>query len=194
MEGLWEVLKDAHMEVLNATGWGTLFNGVVGSWSGEGDGMLRYYYKQVAAFVAAVNWSEPFFTYLAAFHVTVVLVVVALTWRASTERIFVVDLVVLLLGWCSSYLNDLGNAYASKIFVEDGVNYFDRSGLFVSVVYWLPLFFVALVLQGCILLQVLRLMVATKRRQLQQEMRNRAATTTATKSAGKGTTKAKKEK
>ncbi|ESS68565.1 hypothetical protein TCDM_02735 [Trypanosoma cruzi Dm28c] len=154
--------------------------------------MLPFIYQQVSDFVAAVNWSEPFFTYLALFHTIVIVLVLVLTWRASAERIFVVAFFVLLLGWCSSYLNEYGRLHAAEIFVEKGVNYFDRGGLFISVVYFCPIFLVALLLQGRILLQMLRLMVDTKRRQLRKEMADAAAAsaskTTAT--TGRGATDA----
>ncbi|EKG03601.1 hypothetical protein TCSYLVIO_005347 [Trypanosoma cruzi] len=192
MEELRKTLKDAHLEVLNATGWGTLLDGLAASWRDGGSDMLPFIYQQVSDFVAAVNWSEPFFTYLALFHTIVIVLVLVLTWRASAERIFVVAFFVLLLGWCSSYLNEYGRLHAAEIFVEKGVNYFDRGGLFISVVYFCPIFLVALLLQGRILLQMLRLMVDTKRRQLRKEMADAAAAsaskTTAT--TGRGATDA----
>ncbi|EKF33422.1 hypothetical protein MOQ_002713 [Trypanosoma cruzi marinkellei] len=175
MEELRKTLKDAHLEVLNATGWGRLLDGLAASWKDGGSDMLLFIYKQVGDFVAAVNWSEPFFTYLALFHTLVIVLVLVLTWRASAERIFVVALFVLLLGWCSSYLNEFGRLHAAEIFVEKGVNYFDRGGLFISVVYFCPIFLVALLLQGRILVQMLRLMVDTKRKQLRKEMADAAA-------------------
>ncbi|KAH9578661.1 Transmembrane protein 18 [Trypanosoma melophagium] len=180
MDELWKTLVDAHMEVMNATGWGSLIDSLRASWNGDGNiSSVGLLYQNVRAFLDAVNWSEPFFTYLAIFHIVVIIIVAALTWRASTERIFVVDVLVLLLGWCSSYLNDWGRSHAAEIFVEKGVNYFDRDGLFISVVYWIPLFLVALGLQGRIFLNLLQLMVKTKRRQLQREMRERSSATTA---------------
>ncbi|ORC87464.1 uncharacterized protein TM35_000222630 [Trypanosoma theileri] len=179
MEELWKTLVDAHMEVMNATGWGSLLEGLGASWKGDGNSSLvGSLYQNVRAFVDAVNWSEPFFTYLAVFHIVVIILVIALTWRASTERIFAIDVLVLLLGWCSSYLNDYGSSHAAEIFIEKGVNYFDPDGLFISVVYWIPLFLLALALQGRIFLRLLQLMVKTKRRQLQKEMRERASAAT----------------
>ncbi|ESL10913.1 hypothetical protein TRSC58_01346 [Trypanosoma rangeli SC58] len=184
MEGLWTTLVDAHLEVLNATGWGALLDGLAVSWSEGGSGMLYFIYQQVSDFVAAVNWSEPFFTYLALFHLAVIVLVLALTWHASVERIFVVDALVLLLGWCSSHINEFGRSHASAIFVEKGVNYFDRGGLFITVVYWCPLFIVALLLQGRLFVQMLRWMIVTKRKQLQKEMKERAAAVGGGKGAG----------
>ncbi|RNF27539.1 uncharacterized protein Tco025E_00189 [Trypanosoma conorhini] len=200
MEGIWKSLVDAHLELLNATGWGALLDVLNASWSEGGGGVLRLIYQPVSEFVAAVNWSEPFFAYLALFHLAVIVLVLMLTWRASAERIFVVDVLVLLLGWCSSHLNEFGRSHASEIFLEKGVNYFDREGLFISVVYWCPLFLLALLLQGRLLLQMLKLMIATKRKQLRKEMKEKAAAaargggaTTPTAAAGRKSVKATKK-
>nr|CCC96124.1 unnamed protein product [Trypanosoma congolense IL3000] len=171
MDEWWELLKKAHEEVMNATGWGALLSGEGKWWSASPSGAVQQGWKEVTAFIAAVDWWEPFFTYLAAFHIVVATAVVLLTWGASPERLIAVDVLLLLLIWCSSYLNDIGRSYAPFLFVEKGANYFDASGLFVTVTYALPLFLLVLWLQGRIIVRLLKLMVAVKRKQMLSKRR-----------------------
>lgn len=170
MDAFLESLKEAHEEVMNATGWGVFFSGEGQKWSMSPIGAFQQFRKEVAAFISAVNWWEPYFRYLALFHLTVAVTVVLTTWRASIDRIFVVTVLLLLVVWGSSYLNEWGSSHASQIFVEKGANYFDPSGLFIMVTLDMPLFLLVLWLQARAFLQLLRLMVVVKRNQIKREM------------------------
>lgn len=102
--------------------------------------ILPELWSQVKLFRRAVHWDEPFFTYLGSFHVIVYTTVLMLCfkYRSSEVALLLISCTITLLA-TSAFLG-LGwlHTHSHLFFVED-VNYFDTSGLFLGIVFWLPL-------------------------------------------------------
>ena len=161
--GFFAQLQDAHNEVvgsLNIPSW----DEVMGD---DAPSMLADLWK----FVDAVDWrNEPFFKYLAGFYAVLVIVFV---WSLTTvDRTVGMTVVLVALGLSTTFLNTLGEQYGGEyLFVGKGVNYFEPSGIFVSVVFGLPLLLLLFVATGRVLLGVCRLMVDKKVHQMKQAHR-----------------------
>ncbi|KAG8342230.1 putative Transmembrane protein 18 [Trypanosoma vivax] len=166
MEALAEKLRLAHEELLNATELGPLLD-MLGKTAYSGSqNLLQLAYEEVLAFINAVKWSEPIFKYILLLHSLLIILTLTALWRNSLKQMIALEVALLLMAWCVPYLNDWGSANADKIFVEKGLNYFDEGGFFVTVMFWLPFFLLALFLQICVLVQLVKLMVEVKIRQL----------------------------
>ena len=158
--GLLEQLKEAHDEVmagLNVPSWEEVM--------GEGaPSMLTDLWK----FIDAVDWrNEPFFMYLAGFYC---ILMIAFIWCLRTpDRTMGFSLVLVVLGLSTSYLNTLGEQYGKEyLFVGKGVNYFESSGIFVSVVFGVPILIMLLLCTVRMLFGVCGLMVEKKAHQMKR--------------------------
>uniref|UniRef100_A0A0A9H3A9 Uncharacterized protein n=1 Tax=Arundo donax TaxID=35708 RepID=A0A0A9H3A9_ARUDO len=117
------------------------------------------------AFVRAVDWTEPWLMCLMAFHVILLLNAVGLRRNANFQ------LLLLFLAYSGVYLAEKMNRYLGehwKSFASQ--NYFDRAGVFISVVLSGPLIFISIVSVVGSLIALCRLMVKWKR----AELRHRA--------------------
>lgn len=151
-------------------------------------------------FIRAVDWSEPFFRYLAAFHV----LTYALVWRGgrSTTGALVSLVVLMVLVLSASHLNDLGSAHHTDIFrkktLEENqgnllapahTNYFDASGIFISAVFSAPLVLLAFATQIRLFAQAGSMMVTIKKGQLREQRKQPQVD-----AGGEGKTQGKKKK
>lgn len=153
--------RSAHEELLKEFRWEIFISNISHSFL-EAPHIVPEFWRQVFLFYNAVNWREPFFTYLGAFHIFVytVALFVCFVWRdyelvllaASSTLVMFSCSVFFWLGWL--------HRHASWFFSEN-VNYFDEAGLFVAVVFWLPLISCAVGMQFflfCRLIHAVRLM------------------------------------
>ena len=120
----------------------------------------------VLGFYHAIDWSERWLLGLGAFHLLVWLVVIAT--RKSHDAQMVLLLVILLLVYCAEYANSYAGQHWQSFARQ---NYFDKRGVFVSVMYSAPLLAAALL----VLLNALRaassLLVQVKKKELQAKRR-----------------------
>lgn len=172
--GWVEALKEGHAELLRETGVSAMWSNFTASFAAEGPSLLSTIHSQIMLFIEAIDWTEPFFRYLLAFHVAVVAITVFVTYGpVSDERLFFTSVVIIALAFLSYFLNQAGASYAAVLFREEHVNYFDPSGVFIAAVYWLPLVLVAVALQIRLICRVASLMIQVKRQQARVALRQR---------------------
>jgi hypothetical protein len=135
MAEFWQQLVEAHDEVLSAFGFNSttdLLDRVTSTMSAtasDGTGVL----DGVKGFVAAVEWSDPAFTYLLVFHVVIWLLALCVCWRDSTRTMGMMALLLALVA-LSSTLNDLGKEHYMKIFSSTATSAAAVDPLFKKVI------------------------------------------------------------
>eukprot|EP00389_Voromonas_pontica_P002453 GDKH01003642.1.p1 GENE.GDKH01003642.1~~GDKH01003642.1.p1 ORF type:complete len:164 (+),score=10.73 GDKH01003642.1:168-659(+) len=117
------------------------------------------------AFVGAINWTEPFILSVIIFHM--LLVVAVICSRRSSTAHQVLFVLIACLVFSLKYINGFFRKHWNTIATQ---NYFDESGLFVSVTFALPLLVLAVYILMCMLFSASQLVVSVKR----QELRNKA--------------------
>ncbi|CAN6350913.1 unnamed protein product [Urochloa humidicola] len=118
------------------------------------------------AFVRAVDWTEPWLMCLMAFHAILLLTAVGFRRNANFQ------LMLLFLAYSGVYMAEKMNRYLGehwKSFASQ--NYFDRSGVFISVIWSGPLIFISIVSVVSSLIALCRLMVKWKRAELRHRAR-----------------------
>uniref|UniRef100_A0A0D9WGX6 Uncharacterized protein n=1 Tax=Leersia perrieri TaxID=77586 RepID=A0A0D9WGX6_9ORYZ len=117
------------------------------------------------AFVRAVDWTEPWLLCLMAFHAILLLTAVGFRKNANFQFF------LLFLAYSGVYLAEKINSYMGKHWRNIASrNYFDRAGVFISVVWSGPLIFISMVIVVSSLITLCRMMVKWKR----AELRHRA--------------------
>lgn len=164
----------AHNEVMEATGARAFVDAASASSLSIGS-LAEGFRREIYNFYTAVNWSEPFFRYLGAFHVVVWVAAITATWGAvSDERIMTVCAVLGVLLLSGIPANSYAGRHADWLFQEPGVNYFTEDGIMMMVAYLLPLLALLVYLQLRQGYRVVSLMVQLKRAQLRRRMRQEA--------------------
>lgn len=197
---LWDQLVQAHEEVvdafvdaLNITNW---WNGASTSLmsspsSGAGSsstdssstasGLVSNFFGDTLVgarrFTRAINWSEPFFKVLLFFHVIVFAGTLSAIRGGVNEVRFVAWMLVLVaLVVASAWLNEMGRDYATVLFPEEGTQYFDEHGVFISVVYSAPMVLQVLLMMLVLVVETAKLFAIMKikkaRAGLKQEIRD----------------------
>ncbi|CAN6346722.1 unnamed protein product [Urochloa humidicola] len=118
------------------------------------------------AFVHAVDWTEPWLMCLMAFHVILLLTAVGFRRNANFQ------LLLPFLAYSGVYMAEKMNRYLGehwKSFASQ--NYFDRLGVFISVIWSGPLIFISIVSVVSSLIALCRLMVKWKRAELRHRAR-----------------------
>jgi hypothetical protein len=127
--------------------------------------------NDLMGFVHAIDWSEQWLMGLAAFHALMWLVAIAS--RRSHDAQMVLLVVILGLVYCAERVNTLAGAHWQSFATQ---NYFDRRGVFVSVMYSAPLLCLALL----VLLNALRaagaLLIQVKRKELRVKAKAKSKT------------------
>lgn len=124
------------------------------------------------SYLRSIDWSEPWFLGLGAFHLTCA-TLTYLTRRNTTLQgvVFAFFLVVVA---CSEYINEFASAHWSQFAKQQ---YFDSSGLFISVVLSMPLLINCLIIIVTWLKLSADLAGSIRRKQLRQHARQQAQTT-----------------
>ncbi|PWZ18652.1 Transmembrane protein 18 [Zea mays] len=118
------------------------------------------------AFIRAVDWTEPWLMCLMAFHVVLLLTAVGFRRNANFQ------LFLLFLAYSGVYLAEKMNRYLGENWKSfTSRNYFDRSGVFISVVWSGPLIVISIVSVISSLVVLCRLMVKWKRAELRHRAR-----------------------
>jgi len=127
------------------------------------------FYNDVLGFVHAVDWNERWLLGLGAFHVFVWVVMIASRRNSDAQMVLLVTILGLVYSaeWINSLAADHWQEFARQ-------NYFDRRGVFVSIMFSAPLLCAALL----VLLNSLRaassLLIQVKRKELRVAARAKA--------------------
>lgn len=92
----------------------------------ELDGLWKY--------LQTVDWTEPWFLVLGTFHITCAILTVVTRKTGVLQSIYFACLLVLVL--CAEYINEWA-ANNWRLFAQQ--QYFDSNGLFISIVFSVPL-------------------------------------------------------
>eukprot|EP00298_Acanthocystis_sp_HF-20_P030096 c9152_g1_i1.p1 GENE.c9152_g1_i1~~c9152_g1_i1.p1 ORF type:complete len:161 (+),score=37.42 c9152_g1_i1:25-507(+) len=91
-------------------------------------------YDAAMGFINAVNWSEKWFLYLLSFHVLIFTITILTRnkLRIQMSLLFIYG----FLAFLGSYFNEIGHKNWKEFATQ---NYFDKQGLFISLVFSTPL-------------------------------------------------------
>ncbi|KAJ7378926.1 Transmembrane protein 18 [Desmophyllum pertusum] len=120
-------------------------------------------------FVKAVDWSEHWLIGLIAFHTATFLCV--LSTRKYTNFQVVLFLLLLGLAFASEQFNILGAKYWSTFAREQ---YFDSSGLFITVVYSGPILLNCFIMTALWLWTAGKMLIVVKKGQLKEQRKKEA--------------------
>ena len=150
--------------------------------------------KGTKRFINAINWREPFFVGLFIVHALLLSGTVA-AFRAGIDSNFYLAWMLSLFGFV--YLATSINEYAGTIaadylFTKGGANYFDEHGMFISVVWSIPLMLQLLLMLLGMVANAAKLFAVNKIRKAHLERakagdnNNSTKTTTTTRKAVEG--------
>eukprot|EP01120_Amphizonella_sp_Union-15-10_P001944 TRINITY_DN12091_c0_g1_i1.p1 TRINITY_DN12091_c0_g1~~TRINITY_DN12091_c0_g1_i1.p1 ORF type:complete len:174 (-),score=9.79 TRINITY_DN12091_c0_g1_i1:55-522(-) len=126
----------------------------------------RSFIEEAKEFLSAVEWTEPWLLGLIIFHLSWFSFIL-LTRKVPSVQI-AAFLATLFFTFMSETLNGFGRRYWSFF---SNTNYFDKRGLFISVVYGFPLLIVSLVALVNILIEVCNMMVVVKRAEMRSKLK-----------------------
>ncbi|XP_031786226.1 transmembrane protein 18 isoform X2 [Nasonia vitripennis] len=132
-------------------------------------------------FLQSIDWRDPWLALLLTFHIAVTMT--ALMTRNHANFQILLFLVLLLLVYFSESINEVA---ATNWMVFSRQQYFDSKGLFISIVFSVPILMNCMIMVASWLYQSSQLMTSLKRAQLRQQAKNRL-TTTPTTDASNGT-------
>ncbi|KZC14225.1 Transmembrane protein 18, partial [Dufourea novaeangliae] len=115
-----------------------------------------------------IEWRDPWLALLLTFHVAVTMT--ALMTRNHANFQIMLFLALLLLVYFSESINEMA---ASNWMLFSRQQYFDSNGLFISVVFSVPILMNCMIMIASWLYQSSQLMTSLKRAQLRQQARNR---------------------
>lgn len=119
------------------------------------------------AFKAAINWSEPFILGLFCFHVVIIICAVMLNRSKSFNARMVFLIFVAGVVRSAERLNDYGRENWEQFATQD---YFDKNGLFVTIMLSVPLLTTCFIMMICYVREASRLVVEVKTMKLKKEM------------------------
>ncbi|XP_034952498.1 transmembrane protein 18 [Chelonus insularis] len=119
-------------------------------------------------FLQSIEWKDPWLAILLAFHIAVTMT--ALMTRNHANFQILLFLVLLLLVYFSESINE---AAASNWMAFSRQQYFDSKGLFISIVFSVPILMNCMIMVASWLYQSSQLMTSLKRAQLRQQAKIR---------------------
>lgn len=122
----------------------------------------------ILPFLQSIEWRDPWLGLLLTFHVAVTMT--ALMTRNHANFQIVLFLALLLLVYFSETINEIA---ASKYMLFSRQQYFDSNGLFISVVFSVPILINCMIMIATWLCQSSQLMTSLKEAQLKQQARIR---------------------
>lgn len=123
-------------------------------------------YEHLQAFLAAVNWTEPWLRILLGFHV--LLFLIALIWRRDVDVQMAVLVVICMLVFGAEHLNTFCREHW-RFFATQ--NYFDEHGSFAGAVLATPLLCIAFFQLINLLVLASSALITAKRLQLKAKIR-----------------------
>ena len=122
----------------------------------------------ILPFLQSIEWRDPWLALLLTFHIAVTMT--ALMTRNHANFQIMLFLALLLLVYFSESINEVA---ASNWMLFSRQQYFDSNGLFISVVFSVPILMNCMIMIASWLYQSSQLMTSLKRAQLRQQARNR---------------------
>ncbi|XP_058795564.1 transmembrane protein 18 [Phymastichus coffea] len=122
-------------------------------------------------FLQSIDWRDPWLALLLTFHIAVTMT--ALMTRNHANFQILLFLVLLLLVYFSESINEVA---ATNWMVFSRQQYFDSKGLFISIVFSIPILINCMIMVASWLYQSSQLMTSLKRAQLRQQARNKLTT------------------
>ncbi|KAH0554351.1 transmembrane protein 18 [Cotesia glomerata] len=119
-------------------------------------------------FLQSIEWKDPWLAILLAFHVAVTMT--ALMTRNHANFQIILFLILLLLVYFSESINEVA---ASKWMLFSKQQYFDSKGLFISIVFSVPILMNCMIMVASWLYQSSQLTTNLKRAQLRQRAKIR---------------------
>lgn len=159
MDDFMTSLTAAHEEVMEA-----LHFNVTEMWNRPGitDG--------VREFTDAIAWDEPFFQGLFAVHFLLFCATLHVCLHKGINTVIVLFALFAVMVFGAEHLNTWGAQHYRSLFPVHSTNYFDPSGIFVSVIYSAPLLVYAFLLQMRMLATVSKMLIVVKRQQARQSV------------------------
>ncbi|XP_015509824.1 transmembrane protein 18 [Neodiprion pinetum] len=133
-------------------------------------------------FLQSIEWRDPWLAILLTFHVAVT--TTALMTRNHANFQILLFLILLLLVYFSESINE---AAATNWMVFSRQQYFDSKGLFISIVFSIPILMNCMIMIASWLYQSSQLMTRLTRAQLRERTRNRLGDGDSTNTNGKST-------
>ncbi|XP_043527088.1 transmembrane protein 18 isoform X1 [Frieseomelitta varia] len=115
-----------------------------------------------------IEWRDPWLALLLTFHIAITMT--ALMTRNHANFQIMLFLALLLLVYFSESINEVA---ASNWMLFSRQQYFDSNGLFISIVFSVPILLNCMIMIASWLYQSSQLMTSLKRAQLRQQARNR---------------------
>ncbi|XP_011505200.1 PREDICTED: transmembrane protein 18 [Ceratosolen solmsi marchali] len=119
-------------------------------------------------FLQNIEWRDPWLVLLITFHIAVTMT--ALMTRNHANFQILLFLVLLLLVYFSESINEVA---ATHWMVFSKQQYFDSKGLFISIVFSVPILMNCMIMVASWLYQSSQLMTSLKRAQLRQQAKHR---------------------
>lgn len=132
------------------------------------------YKDHAEAFIAAVNWKEPFIISLVCFHLF--LWIVSITKRKNSDFQIFLFLFCSLCVYIAEYLNKTLSQGLWQVLCTQ--NYFDPRGVFAMMMYSGPLLVLLTFILGNIVYQSMQMLVILKRAQLKEKYKNQQKNST----------------
>ncbi|XP_015592322.1 transmembrane protein 18 [Cephus cinctus] len=134
----------------------------------------------VWSFLQSIEWRDPWFALLLTFHVAVTMT--ALMTRNHANFQIILFLALLLLVYFSESINEMA---ATNWMVFSKQQYFDSKGLFISIVFSVPILINCMIMVASWLYQSSQLMTSLKKAQLREQAKNRRTDGESTTTNGK---------
>lgn len=147
-----------------------LLNGEFGDFSNALDvqNLTASFKADVLGFYHAVDWTESWLRMLGAFHIIVWTLAVGLRHYDNVQMVLLLTILAVVYGAESL------NRYAGEHWQDfAGQNYFDKRGVFISVVFSTPLLACAMFVLLNALRSASKLLVQVKRKEFKAEARKR---------------------
>ncbi|XP_012270140.1 transmembrane protein 18 isoform X2 [Orussus abietinus] len=118
--------------------------------------------------VLPIEWRDPWLAILLTFHIAVTMTAVMTRNHANFQ--IILFLALLLLVYFSETINEVA---ATNWMVFSRQQYFDSKGLFISVVFSVPILINCMIMVASWLYQSSQLMTSLKKAQLREQAKNR---------------------
>ncbi|XP_012270139.1 transmembrane protein 18 isoform X1 [Orussus abietinus] len=119
-------------------------------------------------FLQSIEWRDPWLAILLTFHIAVTMTAVMTRNHANFQ--IILFLALLLLVYFSETINEVA---ATNWMVFSRQQYFDSKGLFISVVFSVPILINCMIMVASWLYQSSQLMTSLKKAQLREQAKNR---------------------
>lgn len=118
-------------------------------------------------FLLSIEWRDPWLAILLTFHIAITMTAVMTRNHANFQ--IILFLVLLLLVYFSESINEVA---ATNWMVFSRQQYFDSKGLFISVVFSVPILINCMIMVASWLYQSSQLMTSLKKAQLRQKVKS----------------------